>query len=280
MKLSVAALVLFVADGAAVAVMLAIRRRAPSGSYFHDTTQASGVFAVAGTTFAVLVAFVFLLAFGGYDSARNSAEDETTAVVSLFHTAEFFSPQSRDRLQADLVCYSRSVIHEEWPALRHGERSPVTTAWTTTLERDFQRVRAPTVEAQAALANWFEQTDARQKARQGRVSQAAPFVPTVIWFFLLVGGALVVAFVLFFADRSERHVAQAMLITVVTTFAVASLLMVYILDNPYRGYSGSVEPTSLRETLRVLEAERHARHTDLSTSCDVQGRPLATSAAA
>lgn len=63
MSLLLAAGIVVAANLLAALLMLAVRQRAPSGSYFKDTQQAAGVFAVSGTTFAVIVAFTFLLAF-------------------------------------------------------------------------------------------------------------------------------------------------------------------------------------------------------------------------
>jgi hypothetical protein len=273
MSLWQAALILVVADSAAIAAMLLVRRRAPAGSYFKDTSEAAGVFAAAGTTFAVLVAFTFLLAFESYDDARNSSEEEAIAVVTLFHTAEFFGSAARDDLQRDLVCYGRAVIHSEWPAMRRNRRSPLVDGWVSRLERRFQRVGGNNETVGAAIQNWFNQTDARQTARRKRLAEAAPFVPHTVWFFLILGGLLEIGFVLFFADNTERVAAQAMLVSAVTVFVVASLVMIHLLDTPYTEQSGSVEPTAMAQSLRSIELERRSRHTTGALPCDPGGRP-------
>jgi hypothetical protein len=274
MSLWQAALILVVADGLAVAAMLLARRRAPAGSYFKDTAEAAGVFAAAGTTFAVLVAFTFLLAFESYDDARNSSEAEAIAVLTLFHTAEFFTPAARDDLQRDLACYGRAVIASEWPAMRQNRPSALVDDWVSRLERRFQAVRGNDETVGAAIQNWFNQTDARQTGRRSRLVQAAPFVPPTVWFFLILGGLLEIGFVLFFADSTERVVAQAMLVSTVTVLVVASLVMVHFLDTPYTGQSGSVEPTAMAQTLHSMDAERRSRHAGGGLPCDRRGRPL------
>ncbi|MFL5820949.1 MAG: hypothetical protein ACJ76S_09755 [Solirubrobacteraceae bacterium] len=273
MSLGQAALILVVTDGVAIAAMLLIRSRAPAGSFFKDTAEAAGVFAAAGTTFAVLVAFTFLLAFESYDDARNSSEAEAVAVSTLFHTAEFFAPIERDDLQRDLICYGRAVVASEWRSMRDNRRSPVVDGWVDRLERGFQRVHGNNETVGAAIQNWFTQTDARQTARRNRLVEAAPFVPTAVWFFLIVGGLLQIGFVLFFADNRERVSAQAMLVSAVTVFVVASLVMIHLLDTPYTEQSGSVEPTAMRQTLRSIELERRRRHEPGGFPCDQRGRP-------
>jgi len=134
------AIVLLVAANAVTAgLMLLVRRRAPEGSYFHDTTQASGVFTVAGTAYAVLLAFVFLLAFQSYNSARSAAEAEATATASLYHDADAFQAPIAARLHGEVVCYARSVIYQEWPAMADGHASPVTELWLPPRSNDRHR---------------------------------------------------------------------------------------------------------------------------------------------
>src|SRR5919202_193269 len=111
MSLALAVFVLVAADAVAVVAMLLLRGRAPAGSFFQDSQQAAGVFSVVGTTFAVLVAFTFLLAFQSFDRARTASQDESTSTTALFRTAALFPPADRDTLRADLVCYARAVIH-------------------------------------------------------------------------------------------------------------------------------------------------------------------------
>jgi hypothetical protein len=194
-------------------------------------------------------------------------------VVTLFHTAEFFGPAARDDLQRELICYGRAVIHSEWPAMRHNRRSALVDDWVSRLELRFQRVNGNNETVGAAIQNWFNQADARQTARRKRLSEAAPFVPATVWFFLILGGLLEIGFVLFFADNTERVAAQAMIVTAVTVFVVASLIMIHFLDSPYTEQSGSVEPTAMAQSLRSIEVERRARHAAGGIPCDRQGRP-------
>ena len=93
-------------------------------------------------------------------------------------------------------------------------------------------------------------------------------------FFLILGGLLEIGFVLFFADNTERVAAQAMLVSAVTVFVVASLIMIHFLDSPYTGQSGSVEPSAMRQSLRSIEFERRARHQPGALPCSPRGRPV------
>jgi hypothetical protein len=254
--------------------MLLLRSRAPSGSFFQDTQQAAGVFAVVGTTFAVLAAFTFLLAFQSFDRARTASQDEATSTTAQFHAADLFPPSSRDALRGDLVCYARAVIHKEWPAMRDNHQSRTVLRWVRTLNRDFEAVEVRGAKAQTAFDQWLERTQDRAKARRGRLAEADSFVPAIVWLFLILGGMVVIAFVGYFADRRERRLSQAGMMLAVTTMVVASLLMVAFLDSAYGPHSGSIEPTAMAESLANMQAEDAAVTPGVRPRCDRRGAPL------
>jgi len=265
-------LIIVLADVVAVAVMLLVRRRAPRGGYYHDTQQAGWVYSVAGTSFAVILAFVFLLTFQSFDRARTSASTEAEATSALFHTAEAFPPAAKAALQAQIVCYARGVVDLEWPAMDRGHSSPIVAARVREIERTFNRVPVARSDdrSAAAYSAWYTDAQSRQDGRQGRLEQARPFVPTLVWVFLLVGGVLVVAFVWLFADRAEGAFAQAALPIGVTTVVVAGLVLVSFFDRPYQDTAGAVRPEAMQRALTAMELERPAG----PLPCDRSGRPV------
>ena len=120
MNLLWGALMLLVAVSVAIGVMLLVRRRAPEGSYFADGDRASGVFGVLATGFAIFAGFVIFLAFTSYDKSLTGAETEALTLVQQYETAQFLPANVRHRLTGELVCYGRSVVHQEWPAMESG----------------------------------------------------------------------------------------------------------------------------------------------------------------
>jgi hypothetical protein len=209
--------------------------------------------------FAVMVGFAFLIAFERYDSARNAAADEASAATSLFHTAELFSGPVVRELQGSVVCYARSVVNSEWPAMAEGHSSRLVESWATQLETRLAHVRPRGFGQGEAELHWFSQTDTRQKARSRRLDEASAGIPTAIWLLLIVVGTAVIGFVFVFADRAERRNAQLTMVLAVTTAVTASLLMIGFLDLPYGNHAGSIKPSAMRATLKTIEQERGGR---------------------
>jgi hypothetical protein len=259
----------------AVGLMLVVRGRSPTGSFFKDTAEAAGVFAVVGTAFAVLLAFVFFLAFQSYDSARNDARDEADATISMFRTAELFPAPFANRLEGDLVCYGRAVVDLEWPAMRDEHSSPVVQGWVETIERTGNRAPIRGDKQSDALAHWFDLAEARQAGRRGRLAEASPVVPSLVWLVLILGGIVVIAYTCLFADPAERHVSQSLMMLAVSTMVTSSLLVIYFLDHPYENQSGSIRPGAMRTALRVIGAERAKLGRPIAVPCDARGRPRA-----
>src|SRR3954452_2143489 len=113
MSLAVAMLVTAAAAGFAVSAMLLVRRRAPEGSYFEDGDRAAGVFGVLATGFAVLLGLVVFLAFESFDTSRSGAIAEAQIIAEEFETAQLMPPAVRGRFSGELICYARSVVHQE-----------------------------------------------------------------------------------------------------------------------------------------------------------------------
>ena len=264
------ALIVLAAAAVAVGLMYEVRRHSSVDHFFVEIERGAGIFAFLGTAFAVLLAFVVLEAFGSFNDAKAGADEEATTLVQLSRTAEFFPPAQRDPIEGVLICYGRAVIHEEWPAMRHGDRSPVVQGWVTRLEEGLQNLDPITPAQEAAFLQLLEQQDKRTDARRVRLSEANRALPAPAWFVLGVGAAVTVGFALFFADRREHFIVQGSLIAAIAALVVSGLLLVWFLDHPYENRAGSIEPAEMERQLVIVEAEQ----VSAPQLCDTQGRPL------
>jgi hypothetical protein len=272
MNVFVALLIVVVATTLGIAVMLLVRRNAPDGSYFNDGDRAAGVFGVLATGFAVLLGLVVVLAFTSYDDSRAGAETEAS-IVSQQNEIAHLLPQAGGRmLAAELICYGRSIVHQEWPRMEQGERPTRINPWGVALFRTLQGTEPRSASEQAAYSKWLDLRLERETARSARVHGAAGVIPTPLWLVLFFTAALIVGFMLLFADSGERAFVQAALIGTVVAVMVATLLVISFLDNPYRTGVGSLKPTAMEGTLRLLDQERRIAGDTMPVPCDQSGR--------
>ena len=270
MNLWLMALIVAAASSIAVGLMYTVRRRSRVDHFFVEVERGAGIFTFLGTAFAVLLAFVVLEAFESFNDAKTGAEEDAIAVLQLSRTAAFFPPAQRNPLQGTLICYGRAVVHDEWPAMKHGDRSPVVQGWVTRLEDGLRDVQPAGPAQEAAFLQLLQQEDKRTDARRARLSEANRSLPAPAWFVLGLGAIVTVGFALFFADRREGFIVQGTLIGAIAGLVVAGLLLVWFLDHPYENRSGSIKPDEMERQLVIVESEQ----VGAPQLCDSEGHPL------
>jgi len=273
MNPAVAAAIIVGSVVAAVAVMLAVRRRAPEGGFFSDSDRASGVFGFLGAGFVILLGFVIFLSFGTYDHARSESEAEAIAVADQFAEAEVMPAAIRDRAQGELICYARSVAKSEWLTMADGQTSPLTNRWVVALEQTGVRLPDATSRQDAALKAWYEAANQREVGRRARLLVAQGEIPVLLWVLIGIAAALVIGYVFLYADPAERWLPQVVMAGGVTALVVASLLAVKVLASPFQNESGSITPVGMEYTLSLVKAELATEGRNLAVPCDMSGSP-------
>src|SRR6187200_3583890 len=236
----------------AIAAMLFARRRAPEGSHFADGDRAAGVFGVLATGFALLSGFVVFLAFESYDTSRTGAESEARIVAHQFETAQFLP--ARQRLSGQLVCYARNVVHQEWPKMKSGALGDGPNVWGVALFRSLLATEPRSASEQAAYSKYLDERSDREDARADRAHGAEGVIPTPLWIVLFVSAAILLGYMLMFADSGEGAVVQATMMGGVAVMVTSLLLLLWFFDNPYVG-GGGLKPTAMQDTLSLLQKE-------------------------
>jgi heme/copper-type cytochrome/quinol oxidase subunit 2 len=263
--------ILLAVNAATIAAMLLVRRRAPEGSYFKDGDRASGVFGVLAGGFAIFAGFIIFLAFTTYDQSRSGGEAEALTMIQQFETAELLPPAMRDRMTGEIVCYGRSVVHQEWPQMQDGKGGDTINPWSIALFRSLQLVNPKTASEQAAYSKWLDQTSDREEGRRDRLHGAEGIIPTSIWLVLFVVAGIVFAFMLFFADSGEGVPSQAMLMGSATTVIVLTLAAINALNHPYNAGVGQIKPVAMQRSLRILDTARTVLNVRAPVPCDARG---------
>jgi hypothetical protein len=267
------AIVIAVTAALAVAAMLLVRRGAPEGSRFADGDRASGVFGVLATGFSVLLGFIVFLAFESYDQSRSGAEEEALVLAQQVETAQFLGGPVARELTAELVCYGRSVIYTEWPRAESGTQGDEINPWGVELFRTLQTAQPETSSEETAYGKWLDQTSDREAARIDRIHGAVGVIPSPLWVVLILISVVIFVFMLFFADRSEAAITQAVLMGSVATVIVAMLLLIRFLDSPFHEGVGGVRPVAMERTLRIVDEALQAVDERVELPCDARGNP-------
>ena len=266
-----AALIVAAVGAVAVAAMLLVRRRAPEGSYFEDGDRAAGVFGVLATGFAVLLGFVVFLAFQSFDTSRSGAETEAQIILQEFETAQLMPASVRGRFSGELVCYARSVVHQEWPRMEAGTLTDGYNHWGVAMFDTLKTVQPHSASEQAAYSKWLDQRTDRESARADRTHGAEGVIPTPLWIVLVLSAVMIFVFMLFFADSGERAIVQATMMGSVAIVITSTLLLLWFLDNPYNHGAGGLRPVAMQRSLTLLTQETGIASARFEIPCDPQG---------
>ena len=155
--------------------------------------------------------------------------------------------------------------------MEDGRSNDSINPWTLALFRSLRIVEPSSNAEQSAYDKWLDQTSDREEARRDRIHGAVGIIPTSVWIVLFLVAAVVLTFVLFYADSGERARSQAMLIGSATTVLAATLLVLHALDNPYRRGVGGIDPVAMERTLGLLDQARAALGESRVLPCDANG---------
>ena len=246
---------LLLAGGAiagAILIELIARRLFPSMLREEHNPVAAAIFSVIGTTYAVLLAFVAMLAWDGSNHARDITASEASLISATYELVGGLTSAERDELRHDLIAYARRVAGTEWPALAAGrdvsEQEPHLTHATQTA----LRLRPDNVADTELWTLIVSDLASLDRARQARLHAARATIPTIVWVVLIAGGAITVAFGSFLGAPSLRmHLAMSSLLALSGALV---LLVIVALSSPFRGDFGiTAEP--FERTLTRMQAE-------------------------
>ena len=268
-----AVLIILVVTAVAVAAMLAVRHRGPEGSYFSDSDRAAGIFGVLATGFSVLLGFLIFLGFESYDAARTGAETEALTVVQQVQNAQLLPAEVSPPLTGQLVCYARSVIHDEWDRVEAGTLGEDINPWGATMFGTLRDVELDSPVQEASYGKWLDQTSTREEARQARIHGAQGLMPTPLWIALFFISAIVLVYILGFADSVERAWVSGLFMGSVVAVIATMLLLLAFLDDPYQGHVGGLQPTAMERAALLIDQQLAVVGGDIPIPCDDAGTP-------
>jgi hypothetical protein len=94
-----------------------------------------------------------------------------------------------------------------------------------------------------------------------------------VWFALFLISGVIVIYMLFFADPGDGAITQSVLMAGATVVITLLILLLMFLDHPHGNGLGTLQPTAMHRSLRLIDAEIKVVGLGLTPPCDEQGRP-------
>jgi hypothetical protein len=191
------------------------------------------MFSIIGVTYAVLLAFVAMLAWEGFNRAKAATYVEAALIGDVYNLSTGFADPEKSSIRNQILGYARQVVTVEWPAQAEGRTVNQDSIYLNGLNKVALALR-PSGQTYGDLRTLLLQAIERLwDARQGRLLAAQTTIPHIVWFVVIVGGALTVAFGSFLGAPSLRM--QLAMSAVLAASGALVLILIIALSNPFRG---------------------------------------------
>ena len=237
-----------------VVILVAVRRLVP----LDVLTDAIGVggllMTIAGTLYAVLVAFAVVIVWNAYDSTSDVVDREALALNDVVRLSKAFPAATSLRIGDLAERYTADVLQQEWPAMALGKSSPTARDLKDQIWSVVMSIKPVDAGEQAAYGMLISRVVDFTDARRRRLFDSTSSLPRLIWLVLVAGGVMTLAFTFFFGLKNL--LAQVIMTAMCVVTAVLILWLISDMDRPFTGdiriTSGSFQ--ALDESLQRLRA--------------------------
>jgi hypothetical protein len=190
---------------------------------------------VLGTTYAVIVGFMLYTVWINFGAADLNADAEANSLVNLYRLTDGLPPQEGVKLKALTRAYGDAVVDHEWGEMAVNTMPTESGQITRQMWLALMASKGASPTETTAEDHALYELSALAGYRRIRLVQSASRIPGVLWFVLLIGGAVTVASTCMFgASNGPLHVIQ------VSAFALLISLVLVAIADINRPYQGSV----------------------------------------
>ncbi len=216
-----------------------VRRFLPNLRAERSSQVIGGVAAMVMTMFALVLAFVIVDLYDGYNGAGNNVTDEATSLGELVQDVRGLPPKVRTRINRIVAEYVVEVRDHEFGKLRQGLDDPRSEELLNEMFNALESYSPITNAQQALFSSAVTTLHTIINERESRLDAAETRIPSPLLGLIVLLAVLTLAITLLV----ETHTLAVDLGVVVTVSVVlsAGLLTAVILQYPY---SGSIAVTN------------------------------------
>jgi hypothetical protein len=226
---------LFIAVSVAIALVgwWLMRRFLPGWREAKSAEQVVGVAQMVMTMFALVLAFVIINLYSGFESAVENVSAEANSLSTLVRDAQVFPAPARRRIDGAVAAYVEVVQKREFMLLRKGREDPEARR---NLGLIFSAVQSysPVAESQRAFyRSAADQLNAVAGERQKRVEAAETSIPGPLLALLVVSALMLLGASLLI--KAHRPAVDIALVVSVAVIVGVGLFTALILEYPFSG---------------------------------------------
>ena len=189
---------------------------------------------ILGTTYAVIMGFMLYTVWTNFGAAELNADSEANSLLNIYRLADGLPGQQRDELRAAARYYADVVVQKDWPAMATGKDVPLQSRPVSVkMWQILMSVKGASSSEINAADHALYELSALTEKRQMRRLQSTSRLPTVLWFVLIVGGAVTIMSSCMFGSRNALlHATQVLAFSVLIALV---LVAIGDIDRPFQG---------------------------------------------
>ena len=201
-----------------------------------------------GVIYAVLLAFVVIVAWENFDEAEQIVGQEASTLRGIYRDSLALPPEARAEVQDLVVQYATNVTTREWPSMALAEPGdPSTGLIFDDLTRALSTVQVETPAQQEFVGAAADRLSQLVSLRSQRLDFVEIGIPGVLWLALIIGGVVTIGFALLFGLRNA--VLQFVMVGSLAALVGVLLFVALSVNYPFTG-DVAVQPDAF---VRVLD---------------------------
>jgi len=224
----------------AVAVHAVVRALVPAEKLLPHHDVAGFLVAVVGVLYAVVLGFLVISVWSGFDAAQRNADAETNDVAEILHLVRSMPDDTRKRERRLLGEYAYEVRDVEWPMLERTEedlraRALMVAALEVVASAQVPSGTPPTEAQRQATLRTIALENFRELAghRRLRILDSRSHVEPTLYFTIIAGGLVLLTFVYLFGVQSRTL--QFLMTALVAAMIGLMVGIIFELDRPFWG---------------------------------------------
>jgi hypothetical protein len=241
-----------VAVGLSLAGLRLVTRRIPHHVMKSHNDVAGFIFATIGVMYGVILGFAIYMVWADFNGTKNTVALECAEILGMHQDLALYPDgQAAQGIQAQLIDYTRLVIHDEFPAMARMRNSLPTRGALNRVWISLRELQPGDGHAQIVYQEILEDMNRLEKFRLERLEAAQNELPDVMWLTMIVGAMITISFTFFFG--SENTWAQVIMTALLAAMLSTMIFVVMELDHPFLG-DASVKPDHYERVLEFMVA--------------------------
>ncbi len=218
----------------AMIFMLIMNRLWPAASRSKHNDIIGWQLGILGTTYAVIMGFMLYTVWTNFGAAELNADSEANSLLNIYRLSDGLPDPQRAELKTTARTYADVVLQDDWPAMASGNTvSLQSRPVSVKMWKILMSVKSASSSENNAEDHALYELSSLAEQRQMRRLQSNSRIPAVLWFVLIVGGAVtIMSSCMFGSANALLHAAQVFAFSMLIALV---LIAIADIDRPFQG---------------------------------------------